>query len=279
MADDVAYSRFGYSGTTEKTSPKIGWTPIKKALGLSWNDNCQPSSSSIRAALEVFFGHLKLVKQYTEMPPELYDLLDDNGDVHQRKVLVRRETLGMQEYCFLSNPGQEGKYELALTSAVAVVQVFRNQWGPDLSDIARELLARGIGFHTFLRGDTSMPRPQQLVPRFTGLGYRPPGYKPDKHDYVAYVERRNRLLASPRGRAALLHGGLISRLAREVVPFQDVIDGPSDNVTQDGQVLAHARDSRVGYWEDYLTEDEIDIICGVYQVDTGERSSFCCNRS
>jgi hypothetical protein len=269
MADDVAYSRFGFIGTrTDSAAPKATWKSVTKALGVSWDDNSQPSPK-VRNAMETFFGHHKGAKTYTDIPRDLYDLMDNDADVHRGKVSVRRETLD-QEYYFLYRSGHHNSFELGVTNAATVVQVLRHQWGPDLSEVARELLARGIHFHTFIRGSSIPPPRPQLIPRFRGLGYRPAGYKPDRLDYAAYLDRRNRLLSSPCGRAALLHGGLIARFARGVVKFDEVLDGPSRNVTQDGRLFRHAHTPGVGFWDDGLTEDDIDILCGVYQVAIGE---------
>jgi hypothetical protein len=202
------------------------------------------------------------------MPPAIYDLLQPDKDVHQRKIAVRRETLEDTKFFFLlSPPGDQCSYQLALTCAASVVQVLRCQWGPTLFDIARQLLARGIPFNTFIRAEFRHIE-ETFVPRFRGLGYRPHDYKPDKIDYVAYLVRRERLLSSPRGRAALLHGGLVACIARPYVNFDDVCKGPTSDVMRYGSVLRG--DNGIGYWDDKLTSDELDIICGVYCVDTGD---------
>ena len=218
-----------------------------------------------------FFSYLRSAKSMNDMPSPLYDLLQDDAAVHQRRVHVRREALQKGVIYYILRPilGASHTFELGLTSAASVVEILRNQWGPELSDIARELLARGIEFQTFVQGDPRPRTPERLVPRFSGLGYRPPQYKPDHIDYAAYERRRDRLLSS-RGRAALLMGGIVARLAREAVSFDDVCNGPSDRVFWDGTVLFNERSPSSGYWDDSLTPDELDIICGVYKVATGE---------
>ena len=270
VANDVAFSRFGFTyATTNEETPRESWACIAKVLGVSWSDNSLPSPK-VRNAMESFFGCHKMAKTYKDLPPDLYDLLDDEADIHRRKLDVQRRTLGEQEFFLLSTPGHQNAFKLGLTSAAAVVQVLRSQCGPDLSEVAHELLTRGIGFRTFIQGNSNPPPRERFFPRFRGLGYRPTHYRPDTLDYAAYVCRRNQLLSSPRGRAALLHGGLIARFARGVVKFDDVLDGPSSNVTQDGRLFADARTRGVGFWDDCLTQDEIAVLCGVYQVDTGE---------
>ncbi|KAJ7816387.1 hypothetical protein B0H13DRAFT_1663399, partial [Mycena leptocephala] len=101
------------------------------------------------------------------------------------------------------------------------------------------------------------------------LGYRPPNYKPDMRDYRSYVAVRSRFLLSARGRAALLYGGIIGRLARSEVSSEEVLRGPSDDVLIDGICLWDGH-SAAAYWDDRLTGEEIDLICGVYHVATGK---------
>jgi hypothetical protein len=68
----------------------------------------------------------------------------------------------------------------------------------------------------------------------------------------------------------LLAGGLISRLARDVVNFDDVCYGPSDEFYLHGFCLTDGKHSSFALWDDCLTQDEQDMICGVYKVDTGK---------
>ncbi|KJA12912.1 hypothetical protein HYPSUDRAFT_102687, partial [Hypholoma sublateritium FD-334 SS-4] len=60
-----------------------------------------------------------------------------------------------------------------------------------------------------------------------GLGTRPASFQPTVADYNEYLRRREDLLRGPRGRAALMHGGLVSRIARKVLDVDTVLDGPS----------------------------------------------------
>ncbi|KAJ6559425.1 hypothetical protein DFH09DRAFT_921720 [Mycena vulgaris] len=104
--------------------------------------------------------------------------------------------------------------------------------------------------------------------RYSGLGFRPVGYKHDLADYHAYVSRRSDFLLGPRGRAALLYGGIVGRLARSEVSVDEACRGPSDEAFTEGVCLWDGH-STYGYWDDCLTEQEIDLICGVYHVATG----------
>lgn len=129
------------------------------------------------------------------------------------------------------------------------------------------LLGRGIQFNTFIHGPHSPTQDQTLLPAHVGLGYQPQGYEPGPRDYAHYCAVRDTFLRSPRGRVALMHGGLIAQLARDAVPYEDGILGPTDNVFETGVCLTLS--SSEGYWDDALTETELDLICRVYQVSTG----------
>ncbi|KJA19399.1 hypothetical protein HYPSUDRAFT_143837 [Hypholoma sublateritium FD-334 SS-4] len=78
------------------------------------------------------------------------------------------------------------------------------------------------------------------------------------------------LLTSSRGRAAILKGGIVGRIAKEYLSVDSVLHGPSVEITT----------HRVGYFgpvasgdkrycDDELTAHEIAVICGTYTLYTG----------
>jgi hypothetical protein len=69
-------------------------------------------------------------------------------------------------------------------------------------------------------------------------------------------------------------GSLVARLARDVAPHNEVLYGPLDTVFVKGFCLWEGNRSLLGYWDDKLTEDELDLTCGVYKVATGMNSFF-----
>jgi hypothetical protein len=268
-AEDVAYTRFGFIHSTIPGNAKVdySWIGVKRSLGLFWDQVFAPLQP-VQDSLVHFFASQFNAKNYTDISPATYDLLQLDRAVNRREITVGYEILDGKKYYFLSSSfDDQCRYRLALTCASSVVQILRCQWGPTSSDIARQLLVRGIPFNTFIRGEF-LHKEEKLVPRFRGFGYRPLDFKPGKIDLKAYLARREQLLSSPRGRAALLQGGLVARIARPYVNFDDVIRGPTNQVMHDGSVLQTRHG--YGYWDDSLTKDELDIICGVYCVDTGD---------
>ncbi|KAK0196725.1 hypothetical protein F5146DRAFT_1129524 [Armillaria mellea] len=88
-------------------------------------------------------------------------------------------------------------------------------------------------------------------------------------DYQSYVRWRWQLFQNNEIlRTALKHRGLIWRLAVEIEfkRFDEVVlSGLSRRVTQIGGV--HCTVDGDELWDEVLTEDQIDIICGVYKVE------------
>ncbi|KAJ7220374.1 hypothetical protein C8J57DRAFT_1536849 [Mycena rebaudengoi] len=75
-------------------------------------------------------------------------------------------------------------------------------------------------------------------------------------------------------RTALFYGGVVGRLARLVLAeFEDIacLD-PSENILKAGSCMSSENGEAL--WHEDLMEDEIDIICRVYVVETGQKSKM-----
>ncbi|KAK0479122.1 hypothetical protein IW261DRAFT_1336724 [Armillaria novae-zelandiae] len=172
----------------------------------------------------------------------------------------------------------ETKEVLLLSSSASTIQVLRHQWGcrpgQSIYDIIHELLDRGIAFNFAIPGPyrSLKAEPDPIHARIAG--YRPKNYKPDHLDFVAYEWHRNAFLRSPRGQAACLMGGIVGRLAHGVVPYEDVYHGPSEDVFEDGVNFQDSEQPSVTLWDDRLTSDELDLVCSVYRIDTGQRGQY-----
>jgi hypothetical protein len=86
------------------------------------------------------------------------------------------------------------------------------------------------------------------------------------------------VLTSPQGRAALLRGGIVGRIAKEFLSMDGVLDGPSVEVTAHrvGYIAPSGKDN-TRFCDDQLTDNEIAIICGTYSLYTGEFHFFLFN--
>lgn len=105
------------------------------------------------------------------------------------------------------------------------------------------------------------------------LGWRQMDHTPTPADYGHYQATLDRLLTRPYARAALLAGGIVWRIAVHYLgdSVLDVTKGPSDAtwLSQYWKPLGGPY-----LYDDGLSELEMDIICGVYEVPTGDYLYF-----
>jgi len=66
----------------------------------------------------------------------------------------------------------------------------------------------------------------------------------------------------------LLKGGIVWRLSWDAVGVEAALGGPSPEVFQTGH---HFFSEQAYLWDDELSEDELNLICGVYKVFTGKQ--------
>jgi hypothetical protein len=164
---------------------------------------------------------------------------------------------------------------LTVDDPLHVLECIRRGLGPGTLTIIRHFLSKGIAFHTWLVSSLGSI-PASIPPR-VALGFRPINFTPSLTDYVAYEDRRDAFLSGPRGRAALMRGGIVWRLAKEAASSDSVLLGPSDEASAFGIFKTAASgllkpDTLV--YDDTLSRDEMDLICGVYAVANGQ-FPFC----
>jgi hypothetical protein len=86
-------------------------------------------------------------------------------------------------------------------------------------------------------------------------------FKPTLEDFSAYERTRDDLLKSSYGRSVRLVGGLVGRIAAEIVPEQHVLDGPS---LFRAEVVG--RHGGLEFVDDAVQDEQLDIVSGVYFV-------------
>ncbi|KAJ7666671.1 hypothetical protein DFH06DRAFT_1383929 [Mycena polygramma] len=252
----IPFARFGF--TTPVVPPSASHPPLSMML-------CKKTLGDERWA---GIQHPK----YEHLPSLLGCLESPNtaeiSDESRWSVGVSTEVLNGQSFYVLTPKGHLEPYPLYILvpSAVATLMVIRMGWGPDPREIIYHLLKHGVEFRLCLRAMSSSRVP--LPPPPTGLGHRRADFKPTFADYEMYVTLRDRFLTSPRGRAALFAGGIVGQLARQIVDEKTASRGPSSDVFLNGICLCDGH-SEGAYWDDVLTEQNIDLICGVYEVATG----------
>lgn len=161
---------------------------------------------------------------------------------------------------------------VVLHGAATAVEVLRRDWST-MEQVALGLTARGIPFDTFSRSPPphSPPAVEEAVSSYRGLGMRPKGFQGTPSEYALYESIRNRIFRSRRGRRALMFGGILARLARGIVDPQTVCAGPTKNVYVGRRCIWDGLSNSSAYWDDPFTQEEVETICGFYEVDTGQR--------
>ena len=164
-------------------------------------------------------------------------------------------------------------WTIVLTDPVSVLECMRAR-ATDYRSLLRHLLQRGIPFRTVQKNDQKLHwtsrQPQSLLPCRLEVSSLTPV------DYIQYVNRvRSLILGNQRVcRAALMAGGILWRLVIEAASFDHVLSGPS--LEQLAHVFTAQRSGDFPVFEEYfddtLTPDEEDIICGVFRSSDEECS-------
>ncbi|KAJ6471320.1 hypothetical protein C8R47DRAFT_988280 [Mycena vitilis] len=276
---EMVYLRYGCTVTKEPVGASLQLPPAELppsilASKLLGDTRIQNPNENQMYQFRLFLAYCKRAQSPFDVPSSLLDFHQKDSELYSDwAVHLRTEVLNDQVYYVISEKEpQSHSLFIVVQSAANALETVRQGWGPRTTDVAENLLSRGMSFMTCCRSTITSPAPSKLQRRYySGLGYRPPNYKPDMRDYQVYVAIRQRFMGSPRGRAALLYGGIVGRLARSEASMEEALRGPSDDALVEGMCLWDGR-SPFAYWDDCLTQQEIDLICGVYHVATGE---FC----
>ncbi|KAK6988358.1 hypothetical protein R3P38DRAFT_3332056 [Favolaschia claudopus] len=264
----IVASRFGF---IENSTAPASRRMQDKAGGWAIGDETWsvPSASSLPALLQ----HILDASDLKAIPANLMDIVSSDSDLDREwnvhvKILKQHERV---LYELFPSGSHSSSPSIFLESAAAVLQCLRSGWGnnSDVETIIRNLVKLGAAFNPgWLRPVDYAPL---VPPTQPTLGRRHAGYIPTLVDFGVYVERRNSFLRSPRGRVALFYGGIVGRLARLVLSdFEDLACyDPSEENLRSGTRVEGSRGGEIVLWHEQLTENEIDIICGVYTVETG----------
>jgi hypothetical protein len=271
------YSRFGFvSEVSGESYERLEFEGMPDR-DLEWLDVCKKLAFH-EAQSDVPNGHRNPIRDFVSAlitvghaPGSLWDISASSphhlGNISDALVRITPLVVAGEVVLYFIDPEHRRTtpFRLAVPHATSALQCLRERWGPDIEDIIRHFLSLGIPFTTRVPGPPLGPTAKSLH-QFVGLGYRPQNYKPDLVDYAAYETARLAFCKSERhARAALPKGGIVWRLVQECLHPGDVLTGPTANfdhghsITSNGQTL----------WDDDLSEDELDLICGVYLVSTG----------
>jgi hypothetical protein len=187
-----------------------------------------------------------------------------------------RNGLGLQSkdvtiYMLDLGPKSVAPWKLAMKNALDALLVCRLDHTFNEYHIAEYLLTNGIPFHTLQPSSTVKRTPD--IHRLCLLPFRrPDNYKYESRDYLAYRQRCHSILSHSRGRAALMHGHFMWRLALRSVRFEAVFNGPSGwSPNPDEMLIVYDRLTGIEYLDDKLSADEQEALCGTYHCLTGEQ--------
>jgi hypothetical protein len=232
-----------------------------KRLGIE-RANHTPETS---ACVADFYNYFQLAKDPKLSPPS-WDLaptrcreIVDHAYFHYCRINSERHVIGVR-----GKPLVNQWYLLVLYDARAVTELFYQQ-PESVGQMVRYLIQQGIPFAT-AKPISKPPRTHANHSELT-LGYRPLKYQFCLSDFAAYERKKGELLSGSAGRAALMQGGIVWRLAVDTVKQKRVTNGPVSGVAWSGKNVGDLDGHTLV--DDYLSPAAEDTLCGVYKVYTG----------
>ncbi|PPQ71051.1 hypothetical protein CVT25_007322 [Psilocybe cyanescens] len=283
--EDLLYFRFGYSlderpysGPPQSLTPAkfTSWDEVLRSVGArqlttSWKD---------KVPIEDFLGCLLVSKEpLDEIPGKFWDLgsyaMTPLSEMQPCFVSVHVKHFDNAPHYILRPRNLHESRDvswLLSVDAMTALECMRRSLGPHIYDITNFLVDHGIPFRTFL------PLPSDLRTSLSSsskrssprslLGRRSKKYNFDLGDFATYQTLLHALLrANPESRAALCIGGIVARIARDILPNSAALLGPSHEAL-DGKQQVLESDGQI-FCDDELSQDMLDLICGVYEVETG----------
>jgi hypothetical protein len=255
------------------------WDDSMRAIG--WFVDNNPPLKDFEAIV------IKFIREFTSSnpPPQNSDFNPQNYHAispSKLKAIFRCTRLPVNQFLYRENEfvyilqaaylmdGEACPYSIALMNARDAIFIYRLLGLKDYSGImlCQFLLENGIPFRTLQRLDR-IPARRVLNNNDTLIPIRLSGYRFGPSDYEAYIRHRAQLLTSPRGRAALLRGGIVARIAREHIDTDSALFGPSSAVIVHRLGIHIVENNGSELWDDHLTDKEIGIICGLHYCYTG----------
>jgi hypothetical protein len=268
------YYRYGF------VDPVASRTRAPAIEDKEWTSTCRnlnalPQSSSVRVACRASIRDFVngMLANPPSIPTELWDLDAQNHDLvrptHNPEIVVSKKQSGDRLVYEIVHVAADTvtPWQLFVDDASTALECVRRKAGPSLRDVAKTLLKSGVPLGTWVHRSETVPSPQPgPEPSHFGLGWRPADHKFTSLDYASYEALRDEFLRQPHARAALLMGGIVWRIAIEVLGVDPGLAVPSAKAHHSGRVLEFSDSQLV---DDVLSEKELDLICGVYDVYTG----------
>ncbi|KAJ7925399.1 hypothetical protein B0H13DRAFT_2314613 [Mycena leptocephala] len=275
----------------EPPEERLASEHLANVIGIPNITHQLPSQKGLENTLGIFFGQCIGARSANSIDKVLLDY-------HQPHLFSRRPSpfqIGRECLKSMRNPSQcswyyvlrrigsgIGSEVLWIPRVTGLVEVIRQEWGPAIKDVVAHFVARGIPFWLAYASNEIMPASQPvggLHPKgfkadtSSGLGFRPHQHTFDEHDYNGHITQRDvQFLHTPRARIALQYGGVLARLARSEVSDEDFFRLFDEEIYDVGDCLWDGQ-SQHSYWYYRLAEREIDLLCGVYHLGTGQKKT------
>ncbi|KAI0083083.1 hypothetical protein BDY19DRAFT_998870 [Irpex rosettiformis] len=295
---EILRKRYGYM------TPDAPWSPqeeeakkwlasndlskLYRALG-HWkrSDNLTGANDTLQdlASIADFVAALKANRQ---PPPAISDLNSDSARVSAKPMYESLVTQVYQDtftlptnkiivkgwYLLRSMQGTSldtsSSCKILTNSATNVLHLKRGDFGATADDILLGMVTRGMTVRLLLPVEFAINNTTAQIStvgeRPTGVGIKPHGVKLNLDDYQAYARLRDAKLSGPAGKAALLEGGIIWRLALNICNLEDALRGPDLEDSSDDNALSTIVYGGQKYAETTLNEQDKFVIVGVYRV-------------
>ena len=267
---DILYERYGFVDpglTNNQFSSSTNWDTVRKIFGRK--------DAFVEPGLHAPISHFMecMISKDRNPPVELWDLsaecisrLADNANAGLQVTQVGGSKIHYVISATNAHDNDTG-WQLVLGDPATILECLR-QSRTSIRQIALYLFQTGRPFSTRIRREQCQRPAQDAQPLMT-LGWRLPNHRPTIYEYNYYEEIRRNFFRRPHSRAAAIaKGGIIWRLSLESTGCLNddiVLGGPSDEVLSHGASIGPE-----GLWDDDVSEREMDLICGVYKVLTGE---------
>ncbi|KAH9474211.1 hypothetical protein JR316_0013484 [Psilocybe cubensis] len=269
---------YGYlPGTTTTPCAAADWDELVETFGFT---ELLTPEVALDAQQQIKQFYLACIEPTsTEMPAALSDL-----NTHSLTSLSRLLDLSQIHrphenlFVFSEPRSEEHEWMLGVETAEIALYVCRlrleHSWAR-IDSLTKMLLERGVPCRT-LMGIEMSGRCSTVQEPYTPRSVRPSAYKFGVDDFEAYrLQCENIIKHQQHGRAALLRGGLVGRIASEFLSVDDGLAGPSKEIIQNRQgFIVPAGDTTWCYCDDQLTENELSIICGTYTLYTATKGQI-----
>jgi hypothetical protein len=255
-------------------------------FGLIWDQVVPLKEALDYPAIAAVMDFFKRLAGKGALSPEEWDLSDDNQQpVHRlprfrlfRPVFPEQteKTKGSVQTLYMLDLGSKATapWRLAVKSASDALMICRLDPKFTEYEIVDHLLTNGIAFHT-LQPSRALTRTPDGRPSLVPL-MRGEGYTFGRRDYLAYRDHCQAILNHPRGRAALMHGHFMWRIAFRSVMWEDVYSGPSGwSTDSDEMIVVKDHTTNTEFVDDKLSTAEQEALCGTYHCLTGELRQSC----